>query len=274
VTGYECRLTTSCRGRVDMGTLNWTFYPSDPRFYATISDMKLVMGRGISDIFCEDYKPSSSGENGTMFHNAQTIIVYDSRFTDTAAFKAAMSGKYLYYQRSTDNSFVMPQTIKIFSDLLQGSIDAVSGLETEEYLHEVIDSNSVFTKNSGVDGLFHHAVVGAATHSSPPYNIGFCNLFTMANKAAANLSDWECTMNGSSGSNGRISFKAPAGMFSTADEFKQFAIDIGLEFWTDKATPTQSQGESHSIQGISGNATAECKQSKTITAKYRSRCLN
>lgn len=99
-------------GAVDLGTLNWNYdstYPSHERFEASVDGIKLVSGSVKGNLVCPKYTTVSADDiylqttdKTIAAHstNAQ-VWVYDTAYTDPAAFKAAMSGVMLYYELAT-----------------------------------------------------------------------------------------------------------------------------------------------------------------------------
>lgn len=92
---------------VDLGTLSWEYQIEYPRFRAVFSQGKrwANAGSNIANIKCNGYNETFM--NGTQ-KNDMTIAlgakgydflyIHDSRYTDAAAFKAAMQGVILYYE--------------------------------------------------------------------------------------------------------------------------------------------------------------------------------
>lgn len=88
-------------GVVDLGTLNWTYYPSETAFYCTIN----VMNRKNGNLLCSKYTKSLQGVsylNNMEFSyqsGADTTLWFkNTAYTDETAFKAAMQGVMLYYE--------------------------------------------------------------------------------------------------------------------------------------------------------------------------------
>lgn len=99
-------------GAVDLGTLNWTYESSVPRFYSTeIRDLiKKPVSNGaeanaISSMYVNitlDKLYASEKKNMTMaFSIAGTLSIINTSYTSASAFKTAMSGVYLYYELAT-----------------------------------------------------------------------------------------------------------------------------------------------------------------------------
>lgn len=91
-----------CMKGVDMGTLEWTY--TAKTFRCSPENMKAVVEN--IGVFCEDYSYlgfiGTGGvtltELGCVNTGAGQIRIKDSTYSDAEAFKAAMSGKMLYYE--------------------------------------------------------------------------------------------------------------------------------------------------------------------------------
>lgn len=97
-------------GVVDLGTLNWGYVSGDNgRFTASVDGIKIVPEDTKGNLVCSKYTTASIDD--VYLHTADKTIavhyelpqvwVYDSSYTDAAAFKAAMSGVMLYYELAT-----------------------------------------------------------------------------------------------------------------------------------------------------------------------------
>ena len=91
---------------VDLGSLNWGYYSS--RFYATISDAKNGVNGQKSNIISTMYVTIASsgafyGNNLECYMQSSSdhvVIVNNTSYTDAAAFKAAMKGVLLAYEKA------------------------------------------------------------------------------------------------------------------------------------------------------------------------------
>lgn len=99
-------------GAVDMGTLNWSYYVNKLRFHCNLTGIKRASSTNtIGNIVCSKYVARSL--NSVSAYSMDKIIavtdstygfdlaVYDTAYTNAAAFKAAMSGVMLYYELAT-----------------------------------------------------------------------------------------------------------------------------------------------------------------------------
>lgn len=99
------------RAIVDLGTLTWLYdqitFPSWAFFYT--SDLGNVRKIGWDNLVCSNYPLTSSMYaryedfvmNGTGYRGTRSVNIRDSRYTDVASFKEAMSGVQLVYELAT-----------------------------------------------------------------------------------------------------------------------------------------------------------------------------
>jgi len=126
--GYKLTelLAQNC-GCVDLGTLTWNKISNNSIFYTNINDAIFVpTSTDIGNMYMTDsrYTLVAGNElNSDYKYCAQSIyqassgggiFVRNSNFTDAVQFKAAMSGVYLYYQRTTDASWTAPTKINAY----------------------------------------------------------------------------------------------------------------------------------------------------------------
>lgn len=99
-------------GAVDLGSLNWSYDPvaSRERFEAVVSGIKLISVTSVKgNLVCSKYTTTSiddvylhtADKTIAVHYEIEQVWVYDSSYTDAAAFKAAMSGVMLYYELAT-----------------------------------------------------------------------------------------------------------------------------------------------------------------------------
>lgn len=101
-------LLTVDRAMVDLGTLNWGYSASAAQFRASLNYAKDTTSTEVPNMKCEIYKTVSFDgmANNDMcisrfFASVNGINVKDSRYTDAATFKTAMSGVQLCYELAT-----------------------------------------------------------------------------------------------------------------------------------------------------------------------------
>lgn len=85
------------RAMVNMGTLNWSYSPSDSEFYATISGIK----SSTHNVICDRYINRANPSGKYIVCVAKILRLYDSSYTDAATLKAALSGAQLVYELAT-----------------------------------------------------------------------------------------------------------------------------------------------------------------------------
>ena len=112
-------------GIVDLGTLDWIYYPSETAFYCTIN----VMNRKNGNLLCSKYTKSLQGVsylNNMEFSyqsGADTTLWFkNTAYTDATAFKSAMSGVMLVYELATPTTetatpYTNPQIVSKYGTL-------------------------------------------------------------------------------------------------------------------------------------------------------------
>lgn len=90
-------------GSVDLGSLTWYYYSSgnEPFMYTAATALPNIKP-STNALLCSAYKTNgSAGEKRIVSTSTTSIRIFDSSYTDPAAFKTAMSGVYLYYELAT-----------------------------------------------------------------------------------------------------------------------------------------------------------------------------
>ena len=87
-------------GTIDLSSVNYSYVSGRFISNAAILGMKpSPSGRSADGIMCSAYKCSTSGADMTLFKFTDShIYIYDSRYSDKDAFKAAVSGVQLVYE--------------------------------------------------------------------------------------------------------------------------------------------------------------------------------
>lgn len=105
------------RAMVDMGTLNWVYSASAAQFRASLPYAKDATSTEVPNMKCEIYKTVSYAEmeNNDMcisrfFASTNGINVKDSRYTNAATFKTAMSDVQLCYELATPITYQLTGT--------------------------------------------------------------------------------------------------------------------------------------------------------------------
>ena len=112
------------RAMVDLGTLNWGYSASAAQFRASLNYAKDTTSTEVPNMKCEIYKTVSFAgmANNDMcisrfFASIDGINVKDSRYTDAATFKTAMSGVQLVYELATPLTYQLTaQEIEALAD--------------------------------------------------------------------------------------------------------------------------------------------------------------
>ena len=87
-------------GRVDLGTLDWTYDVSNTQFYTDIISQIKQDKIWIYDVYCSKYITASYGDKRIAL-NSGRIYIGDSSYTDGDSLKHSLRGVYLYFELST-----------------------------------------------------------------------------------------------------------------------------------------------------------------------------
>lgn len=121
-------------GAVDLGTLNWTYDSTVPRFYTT--DINSLINKPVNDgtkanavsmytntTFNQLY--ATEKKNMTMaIGSTGTLNIINTSYSNATAFKTAMSGVYLYYELATPTETAVDLDLT-FKAYYQGSEQVV-----------------------------------------------------------------------------------------------------------------------------------------------------
>jgi hypothetical protein len=91
---------------VDLGTLNWSYNSGGAFFYAQLIGIKQISADSVVPKFlCTKYATDCYNDfaNGIVSQNANSDLVriMDTAYTDATAFKAAMAGVLLAYEKAS-----------------------------------------------------------------------------------------------------------------------------------------------------------------------------
>lgn len=111
-------------GRVDLGSMSWTYQSENQRFYSNYLT-NLIKGVSTSKPFngySSKYKivAFTHAEDKTIYiDNDNYLFIKDANYTDSASFKNAMKGVYLYYELATENTIGVASEVvtKLKNDL-------------------------------------------------------------------------------------------------------------------------------------------------------------
>lgn len=110
-------------GMVDLGDLNWSYNSTNKRFLAVLSSKATTWD--MPNALCSAYQilvwGNAQGDvtkDKAVFMNGTHVSVRDTDYTDTTAFKTAMSGVQLCYELATPQTYQLTPTEV---ELLQGT---------------------------------------------------------------------------------------------------------------------------------------------------------
>lgn len=132
-------------GRVDLGTLNWTYDVPNTQFYTDIISQIKQDGDWIYDVYCSKYITASYGDKRIAL-NGGRIYIGDSSYTDGDSLKFNLRGVYLYFELST------PITMTIDGNEAVTKIKNDLSVKSGEIVYdscEVNDSSLCWCKKSG-----------------------------------------------------------------------------------------------------------------------------
>ena len=87
-------------GRVDLGSLNWTYDVLNAQFYTDKFSQIKQDKIWIYDVYCSKYITASHGDKRIAL-NGGRIYIGDSSYTDGDSLKFNLRGVYLYFELST-----------------------------------------------------------------------------------------------------------------------------------------------------------------------------
>lgn len=168
-------------GRVDMGTLAWTYDATNFRFRSNSLEGVVKSGSRETELLLDDYAVKSKHEDYDATWD-KVAYIYGAQFyvhdlaynADAAAFRAAMSGQMLYYELAT------PVITDISDILTDDNFISVEGGGTvtfkneHEYAVPSIVSFTVDSDNKAVEDAsvaYSKAVPGAAVQGPQEVNL-------------------------------------------------------------------------------------------------------
>lgn len=136
------------RAMVDLGTLNWSYQSTQHRFYSIVSGAKFPTSASVvGNAICTNYSimrfdTLSTGSDNNVFATFDNgnayVTIRDTRFTDVASFKTAMSGVQLVYELAT------PQTYTL----------------TGQEIIPIIGQDTIWANSGDVDVSYHYLPYG------------------------------------------------------------------------------------------------------------------
>lgn len=127
-------------GRIDLGSLNWTYQSDNSRFYSTDLNQeakKVLSNDDVVNMLCAKYRTNSFTnlqDKELCFTTTGDLFIKDSTYTDAQIFKTAMNGIYLFYE------LAIPTEADININLIMESY--VNGTEELLFVNAVIPATS------------------------------------------------------------------------------------------------------------------------------------
>lgn len=147
-------------GRGNLGSLDWTYDSSIPRFYSGDLQTFIKKVKSESDMFSGYLKGYKNLSLNDLFSATEdkavaespngTISIKDSSYTDAATFKSSMQGQYFYYELAT------PITTTIDGNEIGEEVSDVRKETTANLLNPTLETttqNNVTCTNNG-DGTY------------------------------------------------------------------------------------------------------------------------
>jgi hypothetical protein len=167
---------------VDLGTLEWRYDTSNGRFNTPVlSDVAKTSYR--AETPCAKYDYAASGAvDKTVFAFNGAIYIYDSAYTDPAAFKAAMSGVMLHYALATPTTTPIDPPLNLTYRAENGGTERITHTEQSAppvlsiaYGHTaegiVREAASAIAAQDGPTATTNHAVGSYLTMGGTLYRV-------------------------------------------------------------------------------------------------------
>lgn len=122
---WEKKQYVKCVGKVDLGTMGWSYDDTNTRFASSTLDGIVKSGARDTELLMVGYEVKSNHEDfdstwdKVVYVYGSRIYIHDSAYTDADAFKTAMSGVSLIYELET------PEVTDISSMLTAGGLTSV-----------------------------------------------------------------------------------------------------------------------------------------------------
>ena len=265
-------------GIVDLGSLNWTLNSTYPNIFN--ADRFGNIKFGTQNLVCVMYQPSTSStimdtdKAVAVSTGSDVIYIKDTAYSDATAFKTAMSGIYLVYEKATPNietadPFTNPQIVDpsgteeyVGSPIPVGHkttyqricpITGWTGCEVDVAGVNLFDEETSFGTNGGVlqsDGSWYFAnlntLYGKTVWNNPKGYSGQV-VFTFIRKATiANIQTIRFVINYTDGTYDRIGYVAGTGNFDTytlVTPTNKTVLSVVCDYGTNVATYIKLQIE-------------------------------
>lgn len=150
-------------GVVDLGSLDWTISGSFNIFNSPLPNCKgsqtfLTVANILNakyKITYYDYVAYHSSDKSIAVNPSGTAGIYDSSYTDTATFKTAMSGVYLYYELATPIEVTFDEPLNLtyqMDDFGTEEVIPTTGKTTAPFVADTFYMNNLRDKIRNIDG--------------------------------------------------------------------------------------------------------------------------
>ena len=120
-------------GVVDLGTLTWNYNSGDhSRMAAMLAGIIAPSASAVANIACAEYTPVSANslhlhttDKSIAIYVNDSVNVYDTAYTDAAAFKSAMDGVFLYYELATPTTTPISPALPMTYRVQQGGTESI-----------------------------------------------------------------------------------------------------------------------------------------------------
>ena len=203
------------RAMVDLGTINWS-YNSGGQVFGSNQFLPRVLTNG--RLLCTQYEwnstpnitPSSLSDgqiSASPFFNRNTVMIKDSRYTDAATFKTAVSGVMLCYELETPTTVTLTPT-QVSSLLGSNNIWADSGdvdvvYITSDFIYNELRMNdTIIASNSFAYHSIESESATMAGHANTASNAQTVNGHTVNSDVPSNATFTDTTYTFANGTNG------------------------------------------------------------------------
>ncbi len=167
-------------GRVDMGTLGWSYLSGESRARATLSGYKKPANADtIPSAYCVKYDARTNTEVAqgsargfALHHSSDFVFIYDSNYTGNAsALKTSLNGVYLYYELTTE--ILHKRSLLTWKDANIQALTVTSNY-SEINVPSLIGANEVvliFAKGETPDIQIHLYNMGIGGHTYGTFHV-------------------------------------------------------------------------------------------------------
>lgn len=203
------------RAMVDLGTVNWSYASNVQAFGSNqFTPSPLTNGRLVCTQYAWNSTPNVTPTNmsdgqisASPYFNRRTVMVKDSRYTDAATFKTAVSGVMLCYELETPITISLTPT-QVSSLLGNNNIWADSGdvdvvYITSDFIYNELRMNdTVIASNSFAYHSIESESATMAGHANTASNAQTVNGHTVNSDVPSNATFTDTTYTFANGTNG------------------------------------------------------------------------